>query len=343
MTRARDGFLRLLREWFTVFLPTRRAASPNTIESHRVTWNMLLRHIAETRGVAVEDATFALFDQETVAGFIDHMASARGWTASTCNQRLAGIRSFFKYAAGCEPLLAVHLAALNAIPQRKGAGPPPVPQVSPEAVKALLDTPDPSTRLGLRDQFFMVLMYDLAARDGEMLAMRFADLKRKAMTVDLLGKGSKPRRLPITARTAAHFDRYQAAFHPHPEPGDPMFHTIHAGRKTAMSDDNAARFIARHAAAARSTCPEVPERFHPHLLRHARALHLYQAGMPLALLTEWLGHKDPKTTLIYARADTEMKRKALDKANPPGHDHQPTTLPIWHDDQDIIARLCGLT
>jgi integrase/recombinase XerD len=44
-------------------------------------------------------------------------------------------------------------------------------------------------------------------------------------------------------------------------------------------------------------------------------MHLYQVGMPLALLTEWLGHADPETTLIYAHADTEMKRHALEKAN----------------------------
>lgn len=45
-------------------------------------------------------------------------------------------------------------------------------------------------------------------------------------------------------------------------------------------------------------------------LSASRATHLYQAGMPLALLTEWLGHADPETTLIYAHADTEMKRHA---------------------------------
>ena len=103
MTAPRDSFLKHLREWFTVFLPRRRAASPNTITSHRLTWNMPLRHVAETRHIALEDTTFALFDQQTVAGFIYHMATTRGWAASTCNQRLAGIRSFFRYAASAEP------------------------------------------------------------------------------------------------------------------------------------------------------------------------------------------------------------------------------------------------
>src|ERR1700731_1854155 len=75
--------------------------------------------------------------------------------------------------------------------------------------------------------------------------------------------------------------------------------------------------------------------------RHSRAMHLYQAGMPLALLTEWLGHADPETTLVYAHADTEMKRQALEKANS-ATSQSPLPVPLWHDRDDIIQRLCGL-
>ena len=109
-----------------------------------------------------------------------------------------------------------------------------------------------------------------------------------------------------------------------------------------MSDDNVARFLRRHATEARTTCREIPEKVHPHMLRHSRAMHIYQAGMPLALLTEWLGHADPETTLVYDHADTEMKRQALAKATG-GISAGPPPLPIWHGQEDIIQRLCGLT
>ena len=213
--------------------------------------------------------------------------------------------------------------------------------MSTDAVTALLAVPDPGTRTGLRDQFFMILMYDLAARDAEMLAMNLADIDTKRLTVDLLGKGSKPRRLPITSETAQHFGRYAAVFHPSPEPTTPMFYTMRNHRPTRMSDDNVARFIRQHATTAKARCPDVPTRVHPHMLRHSRAMHLYRAGMPLALLTEWLGHADPETTLIYAHADTEMKRHALEKANS-ATTHSPLPAPLWHDREDIIQRLCGL-
>jgi integrase/recombinase XerD len=339
--QAPDGLYRHLREWFTAFLPRQRGAAQNTITSCRHTWNMLLGYAVEHHHVPVENVTFAILDRATVTGFLDHMQAARSWTASTRNQRLACIRSFFTYAAAAEPSLAIYLADLAAIPRLNGPAAAPVKYMTTDAVTALLAAPDPGTRLGLRDQFFMVLMYDLAARDGEMLALTLADIDPRRLTADLLGKGSKPRRLPITSETAQHFGRYAAVFHPSPEPAAPMFYTVRNHRPAPMSDDNVARIIRQHAATAKARCPDVPTRAHPHMLRHSRAMHLYQAGMPLPLLTEWLGHADPETTLVYAHADTEMKRHALEKANR-ATGQKPLPAPLWHDREDIIQRLCGL-
>lgn len=336
-----DGFYRHLRQWFTAFLPRQRGAADNTITSCRHTWNMLLGYVSQHHHVGVDKVTFAMVDRATVTGFLEHMQAARSWTASTRNQRLACIRSFFTYAAAAEPALAIYLADLAAIPRLNCPAAAPVKHMSTDAVTALLAVPNPATRIGLRDQFFMILMYDLAARDAEMLALNVADIDTRRLTVDLLGKGSKPRRLPITSDTARHSDRYIRAFHPRPEPAAPMFYTTRNHHPTRMSDDNVARFIHQHAATAKTSCPDVPAQVHPHMLRHSRAMHLYQAGMPLALLTEWLGHADPETTLIYAHADTEMKRNALQKANSTTT-HSPLPVPLWHDREDIIQRLCGL-
>jgi integrase/recombinase XerD len=338
---APDGFYRHLREWFTAFLPRQRGAAPNTITSCRHTWNMLLSYAAGHHRAAIENVTFAMIDRATVTGFLDHMQAERSWTPSTRNQRLACIRSFFAYAAAAEPSLAIYLADLAAIPRLNGPAAAPVKYMTTDAVTALLAAPDPSTRLGLRDQFFMILMYDLAARDAEMLNLTIADIDASRLTADLLGKGAKPRRLPITSETARHLARYTAVFHPSSEPAAPLFYTVRNHRPARMSDDNVARFIRQRAATAKTRCPDVPARVHPHMLRHSRAMHLYQAGMPLALLTEWLGHADPETTLVYAHADTEMKRHALEKAA--GETSQsPLPAPLWHDRDDIIQRLCGL-
>ncbi|HET7414266.1 MAG TPA: tyrosine-type recombinase/integrase [Arthrobacter sp.] len=337
-----NSFYRHLREWFTIFLPRQRGASPHTITACRDTWNMLLRYVVDTRQIPLEHVTFSLLDQACIIEFLDHMRTTRSWTAKTYNQRLACIRSFFRYASTAESTLAMHLVDVNAIPQLKSTAAPAINYLTTTAIAALLAAPDPATKTGLRDQFFMILMYDTAARDAEMLALTTGDLDAGRLTVDLIGKGSKPRRLPITAETATHYRRYAAVFHPDPASSQPLFYTIHGHHKTRMSDDNVARFLRQHAATARTSCAEIPDKVHPHMLRHSRAMHLYQAGMPLVLITEWLGHADPETTLIYAHADTEMKRLALAKTID-GSTTNPPAIPIWHGREDIIRQLCGLT
>lgn len=86
----------------------------------------------------------------------------------------------------------------------------------------------------------------------------------------------------------------------------------------------------------------MPNNLHPHHFRHSRAMHLYQHGMELALVSQWLGHANLETTLIYAHADTEMKHRAIEKASSDictvGAD---ATVPDSFDD-DTLKRLYGL-
>jgi len=121
-----------------------------------------------------------------------------------------------------------------------------------------------------------------------------------------------------------------------------LLYTIHQREKTYMSDNNGARFIKKYAKEAKMNNPNMPDNVYTHMFRRSRSMHLYRSGMPLALLAEFLGHTDPETTLVYAYADTEMKRKAIEKAVP-----KEAILPentekaIWEDDEDIISRLCN--
>ena len=93
---------------------------------------------------------------------------------------------------------------------------------------------------------------------------------------------------------------------------------------------------------ARAKCPEIPERVHPHLWRHTRAMHLYQHGMDLTLVSQWLGHANLETTLIYAYADTEHKRQAITRAlgdnAAPGVDLANYTV----NDEELLKLLYGL-
>ncbi|NLI12968.1 Tyrosine recombinase XerC [Pelotomaculum propionicicum] len=75
------------------------------------------------------------------------------------------------------------------------------------------------------------------------------------------------------------------------------------------------------------------------MFRHSKAMHLLQAGVNLIYIRDFLGHVDIKTTEVYARADTETKRKAIENAYP---DLIESNLPDWSRDQALLAWLSEL-
>ncbi len=344
MKKIYDKLFSYMREFLTVFLPMQKRSSPHTILATKQVWNMLLSHICAVTGKQVEDLRFANLTRDTVINFLDEMQRTKGWTPTTRNHRLARIRSFFQYVASIEPTLVIHLEELRGIPMQKDVNKSFVLEyMSKEAMAAVLRQPDTSKRTGIRDQFFMVLMYDSAARDCEMLSMRYYDLDPVRKIVYLLGKGNKPRSVPISDDTIHHFHRYAKLYHTANDGSIPMFYTIRHGEKGPMSDDNVARFISKYGELAKVECPDVPDNIHPHKVRKSRSMHLYQAGMPLEMLAQFLGHDDPLTTLVYARADNEMKRKAIERAEAlAGSASSKTEESTWEGNEEMIKRLLGL-
>ena len=77
----------------------------------------------------------------------------------------------------------------------------------------------------------------------------------------------------------------------------------------------------------------------PHTLRHSKAMHLYEAGVPLPYIRDLLGHVELSTTEIYARASTEAKRRALETAHT---DIVTDDLPEWNQDPGLLNWLTNL-
>ena len=48
-------------------------------------------------------------------------------------------------------------------------------------------------------------------------------------------------------------------------------------------------------------------------------MHLLQSGVDLSVIAMWLGHESIETTHQYIEADLELKQKALESIEPPGH------------------------
>jgi len=107
----------------------------------------------------------------------------------------------------------------------------------------------------------------------------------------------------------------------------------------ALTKEGVAYIISKYANIARNQTNILPQRVKPHMLRHSKAMHLLQAGVNLIYIRDFLGHTDVKTTEIYARADSETRRKAIENAYP---DLIDSNLPDWSKDQALLSWLSGL-
>jgi len=339
-----DGLFKMLNDFLNVYLPDQKCVSANTIKSYRETVNLLLDYISQEKGVRLHDLTFAKINSSTIFEFLDWLEHERKCGLSTRNQRLSCIRSFYKYASVMDYMLMAYRNEILKVPLKKNdSNESIIKYMSENAVQAILRQPDTHTKKGVRDQFFMILMYDSGARDREILDMRLKDFEAdtKNPCIHLTGKGNKKRSVPVMAKTVEHFKQYIKLFHCEQDVERYLFYTVQHGMIQPMSDDNVARFMTIYCDKAKNECNEVPLRITPHMWRHSRSVHLYRAGMPLPILSEWLGHAQLESTRIYAYADTEMKRVAINKATGADSPLKNTEVAIWKegDSDDLIKRL----
>lgn len=344
MGRIKDKELfMLIKNFLTIYLPVQRKSSTHTVTDYRIVLDQLLMFIADRKKVPYLSVTFSMIDKSMVEAYLDHLTVEKKYAPATRNNRLAAIKSFVSYASACRTEYVSILNEISSIKAQKDDPFSKVDYMTEEAVKALLSTPDTSTKVGLRDQFIMVLLYDTGGRIQEIIDIRICDIKvGRTSSVLLHGKGNKTRIVPLMQSTLAHLKNYMKVFHPGESwmSQEYLFYTERKQMKTKICDDTIRVRMNKYASIAKKDCPEVPEKVHPHLWRHTRAMHLYQHGMDLTLISQWLGHRQLTTTLVYAHANTEAKRKAIEKAM--GNDTICSESAYELDNEEKLKRLYGL-
>jgi len=328
-----------LRRYLTVYLPKLRGLSPRTVESYRQSIGMYCQFLKEACRLSFAKICFDDLTRDSVMNFIQSLR-ARGCSASTCNLRLSSLKSLLKYCADEDIGLTSVYQAVKQVPLMK-VNRVPVAHMSQTAIKALLAQPDATTAKGMRNRMMLILLYDTAVRIQELVDLRISDLQLQAKNPFILvtGKGGKTRSVPLMDKTVSHLREYLKRFHGQQRNAtiEPLFYSVRSDAPHKLSTDAVAVMLKSYATMARTRCPEVPERVHPHLFRHTRAMDLYRAGMPLSYVAQFLGHVNVNTTEIYASADIEMLRKALEKADPAAAEE----VALWKGEESL-KRLCGL-
>ena len=332
------SFAKYLTDFFTLYLSKQKNVSHNTIRSYRDTFKLLLTYCQTAKGISTEKLMLSHLSSEWLIDFLEWLETDRKCSIATRNQRLAALHSFFRYVQTEEPTGLFHFQKITAIPMKKTQK-PVVDYLSHEAVKLLLAQPDKHTAKGRRDLTLMSVLYDTGARVQELIDIKVRDvILQDPAIITLLGKGNKIRRVPIMKNTLALLQAYilEHRLDQLSRNEEPLFIN---NQHHKLTKEGISFIIAKYTQFARQISTIIPVKIKPHMLRHSKAMHLLQAGVNLIYIRDFLGHVDIKTTEIYAKADTETKRKAIENLYP---DLIDSNLPDWNQDQALLSWLSSL-
>ena len=241
-------------------------------------------------------------DHLAVRAYLAHLAR-RKLSRSSIARHLSAMRSFFKYLMR-EAVVDANPARTVATPKREKH----LPSVmQPSDVALLIEQPDTSTPLGLRDRAFLELLYASGLRIAELVGIDIDDVELRARLVKVRGKGAKERIVPFGSKAEEAIRAWLAA-RDAPAEEEALFVNYRGERITARSVRRLFDGYVRDAALRAGISP--------HTMRHSFATHLLNAGADLRTIQELLGHASLSTTQKYTHLNDWELMKVYRKAHP---------------------------
>jgi integrase/recombinase XerD len=305
----------MLSTFFLRYLAVERGVSPHTSASYRDALKLLLQFSATRCRRSVDQLVIEDLNPPLVLDFLTHLETSRANTVRTRNARLAAVQTFFRYVAGQEPSLAALCSPILAIPAKKALR-PVLGYLSEQELGQLLAQVDRTVRHGERDYVLLSVLYDTGARIQELLDLRPCDFHLDSTPyVRLRGKGRRERLCPLLPQSAQLVRKFLVT---NGRRLDEQEALLQNGRGVQLGRHGARYILLKYLRQAAGSMPSLRRTaISPHTLRHTKAMHLLQSGVPLVMVKDFLGHVDMKSTEVYVQADLEMKRKALELANGP--------------------------
>lgn len=277
---------------FEYFLRVERHASENTVEAY-IRDCRRFAEWAEEQGIGAPGNV----QSEHITDYLITRAD-EGLGARSRARLRTSLRQWFRYLVD-EGLCESDPTALVDAPRFLS----PLPKfLSPAEVERLLDTPDRSEPLGLRDAAMIELLYASGLRVSELVSLPMQAVDLQVGIALVRGKGDKERLVPMGDRAIQLIARYLAESRPILDGMHRSAGLFVSRRGTPMTRQNFWQRLRRHAQHAGIRRP-----VSPHVLRHSFATHLLEHGADLRALQAMLGHVDISTTQIY----THVRRARL--------------------------------
>lgn len=264
----------------------------------------------QDRGIdSLEQITRLMIEDYQIHLWQQRKADGSPLAFSTQLLRLQAIAGFFGFLCRKRILDANPASDLD-LPKREKRL--PVNSLSVADIEKLLDVPDVSDPLGIRDRAILELFYSSAIRRSELVHLKTTDLNRDLRTLWIRqGKGHKDRVVPIGHRALRWLDNFLNEVRPLllRDPDElALFLTAYG---VAFSPDVLTRLIRKMLDAAGIRHPGSC-----HLLRHTCATQMLEEGADIRYIQQLLGHADLRTTSIYTEVNIRQLRRVHDRTHP---------------------------
>ncbi len=294
--------LHMAIEEFLASLGSERGLSPNTLAAYQRDLRQYAAHASEAGVVDLSGVT-----DDVVGGFIAGLA-ADGATRATVRRKLAAVRGLHRFAVA-EELTDSDPTALIDGPQRSVTLPK---ALGIDEVERLLEAPEPTTLLGIRDRALLEFMYASGARVSEAVRLDVVDLDLEGRTALVTGKGSKQRMVPLGGPAIAALRAYLPVRLEMKRGGSDIGAVFLNARGGRLTRQGIFGIIRNHAAVAGLDVAKVS----PHVLRHSAATHMVEGGADLRTVQEILGHANISTTQIYTRVSPQYLYEVFVTSHP---------------------------
>lgn len=327
-------------DFLETYIPKQSDGSKNTVSTYKIGLSTFRSYIHDEKNISIRRFRFADCTYDFILDYRNWLHDIKGYKESTVNNRLASLRSYLNYSAARDVALQQTAFAISEVPMYR------VPKVirpvidHADTLLALLDAPG-NTRLGLRDRAILILLFDTAVRVEELITADYSDVNifNPDPYIHVYGKGGKERKVYFSSGAIGTIQQYLCEFHPNKDRKMPFFYTTIHGKTGHMSRRNVERIVNKYADQVRREHKDLPEAVYPHMLRRTRASGLYRDGVDISVIATLLGHSQVQTTKDhYALPSIEQMRAAME----PGASVEPVEQQLWPDDEDEIAKLCGL-
>lgn len=281
---------------YIIYLKIERGLSANTVTSYKRDIEKYLTFLTEKKITQLDEVSrFEILD------FLQTLHQS-GAADNSIIRMVSSLRKFHQYL---KRELIVSDDPMQLIDTPKKASTLPK-AISPQAVEQLLEAPDTTTPLGVRDRTILELMYATGLRISELVNLKLSDMHLTMGFIQTMGKGEKERIIPIGEIASQWLDHYLdgARVYLQDQSAETSEYVFLNSRGKSLSRQGVWKKVKQLALEA-----GIDQNVTPHTLRHSFATHLLENGADLRMVQELLGHADISTTQIYTHiTKTRLKQ-----------------------------------